>query len=181
MRWVAGLAVALLLAGCSTTVPAGPDTTELDAYTERTLEAAWATVPRGGPRPDVPRVRYISNAEYVPVMAQCMNEQGATGDSRAREIAWYVCQAKYPVSPDEYRVLSDAQVDYLYDYYQRWTIPCLASHGRVVTLIARDEFVDRGGLWNPLYSTDEAAEVTDDEYATLNDQCGLDVVSRFPR
>ena len=181
MRWVAGVVMVVLLAGCSTSIPAGPDTSELEAYTERTLEQAWSGVHRAGPQPEVERVRYISNAEYAPVMSLCMSEQGATGDSTAREVAWYVCQAKYPVSPDEYRVLSDAQVVYLYRYYERWTIPCLALNGHRVDLITIDAFRELGGLWNPLYSSLEGTTVTDDEYAALNLECGLDVVGQFPR
>jgi hypothetical protein len=175
--WVAVVATATLLAGCATSVPAGPTDADLEAYTARSLDAAWAQVASTVERPSVARERYITNAQYVPVMGACMSKPGSTDAA----VAWFICQSKYPVTPAEYRVLSDAQVDYLYAYLKRWTIPCLQLHGYAVELIPATRFAQYGGLWNPLYTSDVAADISDEQYAALDAECGVDVVDEFPR
>jgi hypothetical protein len=177
----------LLLAGCSTPLPAGPTDAELDAFTERSLTETWQDYDWTGDRPEVARVRYISNAEYTPVMAACMAIQGFDSSAIGRGLisesrAWFTCQAMYPVDPHEYRVLSDAQLRYLYEYRSRWTVPCLGLHGYTVTLPSYDEFAQDHGLWNALYSDggDSGVEITDADYSALDAECGIDVVGRFP-
>lgn len=180
MRTVAMLAVVasvVLLSGCTTQIPAGPTKSDLEAHTQRTLDLAWADLDTGEARPVVERERYITNAQYVPVMSTCM--QAPYSDDS--DIAWFICQSRFPVTPTEYRILSDAQVDYLYGYLRRWTIPCLKLHGYAVGLIDHATFEQYGGLWNPLYSSDVAASISDEQYETLDEECGVDVVNEFPR
>ena len=177
VSWLSVVACIALLAGCATTIPAGPTDADLEAYTARSLDAAWKQVGADTPQPVIARERYITNAQYVPVMGACMAKPQSTDAA----VAWFICQSKFPVTPTEYRVLSDAQITYLYDYLKRWTIPCLTVHGYPVALIPKATFDDYGGLWNPLYSSDIASDITDEEYATLNTECGVDVVGAFPR
>jgi len=61
--------------------------------------------------------------------------------------------------------LSLTQLDALYDYYERWLVPCLAAHGGgVVEIPSREEFVDGGdgapGWWNPYLESTRPASMT---------------------
>jgi len=175
--WVGLVASVCLLTGCSaTTLPAGPDTAELEAFTARELDQAWRMLERSDARPAVERVRYISNDEYGAVMEDCFDDGPADG-----QLAWFICQSKFPVTPDEYRVLSPQQMRYLYDYYARWSIPCLAERGFVVELPEYNTFVDRDGLYNLLYGDQSAPAVDEAEYRSLADACGLEASKLFPK
>ncbi len=96
-------------------------------------------------------------------------------------LVYYTCQVMYPVDPDEYRVLSTAQLHYLYDYYQRWTIPCIRAHGyEVHGLPSRAAFLLLNGFWDPVYHAGADVDLSRDAYRRLSTQCDFGVASRFP-
>lgn len=175
---VAAASVAMVLCGCGAlrAVPSGPTAEEIERYSEQALDQAWldANQPAGTPRPVVERDRYISTVEWDSVMRQCVRDQGFPDyelygtelyTPRADEVdalahAWYVCTATFPIDPHELGVLSTRQLDYLYDYFGTWLVPCLAHQGYLPLdePPTREQFV--GGYegyqgyawWSPYYS-----------------------------
>lgn len=179
----------LLLSGCTTTRPLPPavDDAGVEEYLARQLDAEWALVGLSeAQRPHPARVRFVSTTEFTDVMSKCV--LGSTGGYRrvlsqqtADDLAYYYCQAQYPIDPNEYLVLSVAQINYLYDYYIRWTIPCLESNGYLVRNVpSRMGFIRFSGYWNPVYHEGSTVDISSDEYTRLDRACGISVIDRFP-
>lgn len=189
MRLVVILLAMLAVTGCATTsIPKAATTADVEAFLTRQLDAEWDdTGLSDAQRPDVSRVRFISNAEFTAVMSACT--VGLTPGygqvlSNAKTIArlvYYTCQAKYPVNPNEYQVLSVAQIDYLYDYYSRWVLPCVRARGfDIGPTPTRSQFRLYNGLWNPIYHTGSNADLSQETYQTVAAECDFDVLSQFP-
>lgn len=188
MRTVAVLLAVLALSGCASELPKAATAADREAFVSRQLDAEWKNVGiEDSQRPDVKRVRFITNAEFTDVMAQCTTTLGPgysfvlSDEQTAARLVYYACQAQYPVDPSEYLVLSTAQIDYLYDYYRRWTIPCIHSHGYDVGVMpSRTEFRLFNGLWDPIYHNGSHADLSEDAYRRVTIDCGVGVVSKFP-
>jgi hypothetical protein len=145
----------VLLVGCTTTPPdpAGITAAQRKAATEADLLYRWDQVQPGDPsflRPIVKIVKYVNYLDEGGVLTACMHKAGYrhvvwnldTGvvdtdlkpvDRFPVEVAIYVCEAEYPSDPLELGYLSDAQEEYLYGYWADETVPCLRSHGAVVS------------------------------------------------
>ena len=171
--FVVCLALAALV-GCAPTShapPAGPTSYEIEAFANDVLDVEWADASRGQglERPVVERERFIRVEEWGDARAACMVESGYTYtytderglqgvnpgvDPAAHAIAWYTCGARLPIDPTDLGLLSTAQVEYVYSYFERWLIPCLERNGYVVgTLPERSFFVQsKRILWNPYSS-----------------------------
>jgi hypothetical protein len=198
---VAALAVATaVLSGCGATPqkPAGPTDAEIAAYHEAVREGTWqaARLAKTGRTPPVP-----VEAIEVPVelwdeaIRECMADAGvdefeyySTGSpedgytlldrsgqaftSRKARLAWYGCIATIQYDPVAFgELVSEAQLVYIYDYFVRWTIPCLTLHGQTVTMPPRDAFVadSQYRWWSPMWNVQVD---TEEEYAALLDACG---------
>lgn len=163
------------LAGCAAVTPAppGPTSYEIEAFTSDVLDVEWADASRGAglERPVVERERFITVEEWGDTRAACMAESGydytytdeiglsgggVIADRGAHAIAWYTCGARFPIDPEDLGLLSTAQVEYVYSYFERWLIPCLQRNGYDVgTLPERSFFVQsKRILWNPYSSID---------------------------
>ena len=76
------------------------------------------------------------------------------GDSAttSEQLQFYWCFEKYPTVD----LLTRAQIDFIYDYYVRWLIPCLESNGyNVMNAPSRRAFRDADPSierWNPYRS-----------------------------
>jgi hypothetical protein len=145
----------LLLAGCAATPPdpASITAAQRKAATDADLAMRWDLVSPGNPtyaRPKVKIVEYVNYLDEGRVLASCMHHSGyphvawtlAGGivdtdvkpiDRFPVEVAIYICEAKYPDDPLELGYLSDAQEEYLYTYWGNETVPCLRSHGAIVS------------------------------------------------
>lgn len=91
----------------------------------------------------------------------------------AERLVWYRCYAEHPVDPMSSDQIATAdQLEYLYDYYTRWVIPCIASTGReVVAIPTRSEYLaDDSFQWTPYGSVSQYP--TPVEYNELVRKCG---------
>ena len=151
------LALAVLLAGCAPVVEVPPEPTgdELDRLIDLQLDLQWQYVGLApdAPRPAVERVRIVPMSEAEDVHRQCMVDAGYVnyrfasaaifgGASNAERVAIYTCAAKYPTPPASYALFSEAQLDFLYDFYIEVTVPCIESTGiSVAGVPSREEFM----------------------------------------
>lgn len=181
MRHVALAALMLVaLAGCApvTQVPGEPTGEELERLIAIELDYQWQYVglTPDAPRPTVERIRIVSMDEAEEVHRQCMVDAGYEnyrfvkasifgGAGTTERLAIYTCSAQYPTPPSSYGLFSEAQLDYLYDYYREVTVPCLEATGiPVEQLPSRAEFHDsqRGmfAIWNPYNSVGEVRQIS---------------------
>ena len=184
---VAGILLAgLVLTGCVSVVEPplpGVSDAEAERVTERGLDDAWSYSGISDQlRPNVERSGYTPLEDFGALFVLCMNDAGypqyfggeVGGYSMTdhvidqdETIANYICTAKYQVDPREY-MLNREQLEYLYDYYQRTLIPCLARAGLTdLEYIPTREEALQTGPWNPYYS------LPDDTYATLTSESQL--------
>jgi hypothetical protein len=77
------------------------------------------------------------------------------GSTNFERLALYTCSAQYPVAPSNMNLFSDAQLGFLYDYYQTSVIPCLRSAGvKVVDVPSLQDFEETANsqlysAWSP--------------------------------
>ena len=88
------------------------------------------------------------------------------------EIARYVCDAKYPVDPSLTQPPTDAELDYLYNYFVDVLNPCLEREGiEVIEPPSRQAFKDSllsPDSWSPYVDVDIRGQ---DEWTRLNRAC----------
>ena len=170
MRGLALAAVVLvLLSGCVPTraLPPQPTGDELDKLLALELEYQWQYVglTPDSPRPTVERIRLVSMTEAEAVHKECMTDAGydsyssgtaaVFGSTNFERLALYTCSAQYPVAPSNMNLFSDAQLGFLYDYYQTSVIPCLRSAGvKVVDVPSLQDFEETANsqlysAWSP--------------------------------
>ena len=139
---LAVVCAASLLTGCvaQSSPPAGglsPDEESryAEAYTTAFTDPGGVTI------------AYVPAAEWGTVIAGCLSAAGhpvngrgslsinngmATldgGSDPALQVALTTCLAEYPRLPELRGSLNLAQLDYLYDYYRDFLIPCLGAAG----------------------------------------------------
>lgn len=188
-------ATALLvgLTGCFVATPPPPPTGE-EAYEqyEMMLDRSWQSTGLAGllDRPAVTSVAPVALDGWAEVIRRCMLSRGrdagdfeldvergfaltATVTSDVR-FDFYLCLAENPASSiGDSALLSRAQLDYIYDYYVEWLVPCLQHGGYEVSgAPTRDEFIDAEGAWSP-YDEVTVADVADRaDFAIVRDRCG---------
>lgn len=174
---LAAVALLLALAGCAAApLPAPPTAEDAARHYELMLDRTWQTTGLSGlmDRPAVEAADPLPPDQWVKVLFNCMAESGYTltgitsgagsgfelanegteaplrSDS-ALQLAFYTCLAAHPAeAPFDRQLLSGEQLDYIYDFYARWTVPCLLLNGyQMGTAISREEFIAREGDWTP--------------------------------
>ena len=93
----------------------------------------------------------------------------------AVQLASFECMARHSFDPSDHVLLTDAQLDYIYDYYESWVMPCFVQNDTFPRAIpTREEFHNYGGLWTPYDSADAVLDgrMTHD---TLVELCGPEV------
>lgn len=187
------LAVATVvgLTGCVTPrePPRGPSEADRAEIVERRIDQAWMRTGLTG-TVDRPVVEVSDDVSFA-ALAACIDSYGITGwnlydspdgmgfnldsgvNTAAVQLAMFTCFAQHPVDPVPDRpLLSRAQLDYLYDYYGSWVIPCLALESITVQRIpTRDQFMLpawRG--WTPYNSS--SSITTEQAHADAVDKCG---------
>ena len=194
---VGAVLIAGALAGCTPPPPdiPGPSQQRIDQFTEQQLRSAWEniTVPYDLKRPKVDAVRTITNDEYGEVIDDCLRgysdqdyrnlygyrrisqEPESEREGMLQGISWYVCLAQYPFDPAGSGLLSRAQLDYLYDYYRRWVVPCMVTNGHSPGAIPlRRTFVANGlagNVWSPLDQMWGSGQFTEDDFDVLDARC----------
>ena len=186
--------VVVTVSGCSATTapPVGPSEAELNERVHAELDRQWKLTGLDGivPRPEVEVEKISSIDGFSEEFGQCMTDAGFTGwgvseagldmasvnpDGAAttpeQQLAYYGCTARFP-GVDK---LSVAQMDFVYDYYQRWLIPCIEQQGyEVIGAPSRDDFYasreQTGWQWSP-YSGLTHPPTTNEGYASLQRAC----------
>lgn len=169
------LLVTLALSGCVTSAPE-PGLSEAESAEIRTQlsDSLWEST--GLPtdrRPPDPASTAVSIDEWAATIVACMRDAGytnyavASGGGYTSEgnpddgelIAGFVCRLSVTIDYGDSAYLNHAQRDYLYDYYQRNLVPCLANHGISVSEApTRAEFQELLGAWNPYYAVPNAQQ-----------------------
>ncbi|MGJ8720688.1 MAG: hypothetical protein ACSHW9_02475 [Salinibacterium amurskyense] len=133
--------------------------------------------------PTVSQVALVSLKEWPHVMSKCLNEEGfetnvvdegvggtlTDAQKEPYAVAMYACNIKYPMDPRYTVPFSDAQLNYLYDYYTGDLTDCLTAEGITVEEPpSRQKFLETysAGSWTPYAS---ATGVSD--WLALNEQC----------
>lgn len=198
------LVAALSLTGCVSAreVPPPMDDAKVLAYLEDRVDAAWLNSGLDGlvERPTADTADYVANyrlSENYQKFYECMQDSGITqwgSEDRnggplftsgggaaltpADQLMFYTC---FSASPTDFGgvQLTDAELDYLYDYYQEWTVPCLLSEGYTVAPApTREQFRLPMSFWIPYYSVtdgpgyDLGLGVSQEQFAVMADTCG---------
>ena len=202
------LVAVLSLTGCVSAREVPPPITDaaLQAYLEKRLDAAWlntglgATVERPLPDPTtlVDRFRDVNQPQDFSDCTveagvgswssterdggpQLLDQTGGPLESPEKQLQWYSCFAQFPSSEGfGSMLLTRAELDYLYDYYRDWVVPCIALKGySIAEMPTRDQFVEESFYaWVPYYNVIpaqgqiESNGLSLEKIYELADQCG---------
>ena len=106
---------------------------------------------------------------------QLSDATGELIDDPEQQLAFYDCVSRNPRDPlTSGELVTRAELAYTYDFYLRWTIPCIRAHGYSFDrLFSRDEFVGDGTQgfgWSPYFSVPDLTDPKD--YERLTVLCG---------
>ncbi|MCB2177622.1 MAG: hypothetical protein KQH57_17570 [Actinomycetales bacterium] len=140
--------------------------------------------------PQVGLVRWTEGlTDHAAATATCLTDAGfetdvwtgTTGvsqvDAPARDLAAYICEAKYTLDPALAGDWTPAQLNLLYDYWTQFYVPCLQAHGAEVSTTEWPEKAgwvrawnrpDRDTWWPP---DDLLAGLPEQEQAALTTAC----------
>lgn len=191
LRLALAATAALLLGGCAavSAPPPGFSAQELADAHAHALDVRWSwTQLPDEQRPPDPEVQIVSNEEWAPFLARCMNEAGfdnyqAVGnglliddlpaeEQDASTLAFFVCESSIRIDGSDSFLLNEAQLDYLYDYFVQMLVPCLMLHDiELHDVPTRAEYADLLGTWNPYwaFSDQSRGRLTTDR--TLFEEC----------
>ena len=147
-----------LLGGCgASSMPSPPPPatdTERDVALERYYDTRWEelkSIVPGLERPLLDRVEVVADDRWTGFIEMCIGQYAASLESdHAFQIALLACQEQYPSQSLFESIKSDAQLDFLYDYYAEFVEPCLVLSGYAISpRPTREEFYLGGGYtWN---------------------------------
>lgn len=173
----------LLLTSCAAPTTNADDPADVELQVQLALDRAWTASPGSNARPVSVQVRFALPDGWGWWMQRCMVASGFdrfevtlaggfTNEGRPVEhtgavgLAWYLCSQEYPQYYTVFARMSSEELDALYDYYEKWLVPCLAAHGGgFIELPSRAEFADGGegqpGSWNPYLESNRPSSVAD--------------------
>lgn len=123
-------------------------------------------------------------------MAECLTNQGFPTTVRpddgisfseitaeqvdAFHLEYYLCEARFPVDPAEFQVLTPHEIDSIYQYYVNELVPCLtreagAEFTEIPTMQQFQENWETGrNVWTPYLQVPEGNQ---EEWFRLNAEC----------
>lgn len=110
------------------------------------IEAEWDFILEDFPeavKPDVSFEHFVTDDEYDGVMLECLNGQGVpaelgehgvsvhmpSGTEETYRVAWYACNVRFPLSPNESLPYTEDELQYIYRYWVEQLTPCLVAEG----------------------------------------------------
>lgn len=114
--------------------------------------------------------RFVRDSDRPIVLDSCVRDLGVTGvrfsadatttsadatpdEALLQRLAIQACALRYPALALRSYLMTNAQLNYMFDYYQNVLVPCLRSSGYLVSLPGREQFVNNGSrefyVWNP--------------------------------
>lgn len=194
LRIALAAASVAVLCGCTGAidVPQGLPAEQLESMTRATVDATWeATGLSTRPAAEVGETE--SGATFFDAMRDCMFASGVNLDGMsvdanggytpmlvnhdepgpADRIAFYQCFAQHPIDPvSGTGIATREQLEYVFDYWTRWLMPCIAMHGySVANTPERQVFVRQGS-----YTWSAYGAVTDyrtiEQVDELKAECG---------
>lgn len=189
------VAAALVLSACAAVPPAAPTQAEIDAYNDRMLDLTWqgsglADVMQ---RPATPPGAVLDEAPWIEQTAQCLQNNGLgsvnwgmsnqsgyglsgssglTLTNLSAQLVFYQCVSANQRIPAN-DLISAGQLDYTYDYYADWIVPCMWQHDIPVHDVpTREEFAASYGQWSPYWRL--AQQVEGNGYNEAVDACGAE-------
>lgn len=183
------------LAGCASTpdTPPSPSTTpgQLEAIAAKAVKdenRAFAEKYPDAALPDVPRVKFVSRADWPVEIARCMTEAGykatvntsggidnvpvSDAQRPAYDLAVHTCRLQYPLDPELSIPYSDAELSYLYQYFTGPLKSCLKAHHEDIGEAPSEQ------RFKQTYGTDESwdpyltvTDLTEAQWASLRKVC----------
>ena len=193
MRIAVAVVGVLALAGCVVVPPPGPTDAAVAEYNAVMLDKSWANTGLDGAvqRPAAGSGAPLPRLEWFDATFACMANSGIGGLSVGytsadgytlygnngptdfepnQQLAFYRCAAEHPVNP-EAELLTDDQLNYIYDYYLQALVPCMVLNGfPPSTAPTRVEFFALAGQWSPYYSVDVG--LSGIQYEEIEQTCG---------
>ena len=193
-------ALLVVLTGCSTVSPPPPQTDrQAEVLYAAMLDRSWIStgLSERMPRPEIAAESPLSVETWPQAIVECMAEEGFSQVEfhweplrgyyldRVRdiessvldnaEVRFFVCVSRHPIDVrDEELLLTRAQLDYLYDYYQRSVVPCLRVNGVELSSVqSREEFAAGQGSWSPYHELTPELRTSPD-YERLVQLCGTE-------
>lgn len=109
---------------------------------------------------DPPKGYWIQIEDYAPERRDAV------------QLAFFACLQAYSQGVGGGEVKSTPQLEYIYEYFESWLVPCLAQHGfPPQTVPTRSEFLTSGGVWSPYFET-ELFTASSDRYDEVFAECG---------
>jgi hypothetical protein len=196
---IAACAAALGLGGCAaaTPAPAGPTVDELAMFNETSLQAIWLKTGLAGTmeRPTVTPEEPLGTGEWFDFVIGCMGDlghsrigiswslsegaaletsSGAVLDDERSQLDFYRCAAQHPMDVTaDHTLLSDEELDYIYNYYVVQLVPCIVLNGYGLDrVVSHEEFAELLGLWNPYYAISQPINLR--QFDELRQECGAE-------
>jgi len=152
--------------------------------------------------PVVALVRWTSQFDWGPTIAQCLQDAGfnivgaangisapdgiGAAQSSAFNLAYYTCFAEYSMNPTFNQTYTADQWGLQYDYDVEWLVPCLAAFGVTVSQPpTRQTFIAQGlqagfPTWSPGSEADLAYQAKSwDENAAMIQTCPFDPPNEY--
>lgn len=194
-RAAALVAAAFVLCGCVAVPPPGPTEADRVAFNERILDKSWANSGLPGERPAIDTQAETDSLAWVQAISLCMADSavanygwgfngidgytlygpsGDTVDDPDKQLAFYGCIAAHSYVDAYADVRTPAQLDFIYDYYADWLVPCVLDQGYTFGIVpTRDQFHEYNGQWTPYSAV--VPNLTSTEYERLALACGAEI------
>lgn len=182
-----GASVALL-AGCAPApeLPAALTQAEIKERIAEHNALWWESMFPGQRQPDVDPIEYVSPTVAVRKTEECMHNADIEGLLFGPDGSWiylgddpggneqvnrvyFICSLEYPIALDQAGLLSDEQLEWIYDYNKQRLVPCLQLLGYTVPNRTTDFAPGTNDYWIPYY--DIYPQPSADEWARIDLRC----------